>query len=182
MTADIESVVGRAEQRLLEAQRERQQRRDDLDTARALVAELPDQVDRSRKAVERYEAKVHLQHSVYETLARAPRDIEELTTALAAAADQAPQPESADDLAGRAASLLDQLRLLEAEGAEKLRIRDELRGRLDAYNAKAHAIGLSENLELHNLYASAYDALYVAPCDVALAQRVVEAYEKAVHR
>ena len=181
-TAEIESVVRRVEQQLLDARRERRQRQDDLDSARALVAELPGQLVRCRDEVRRYAAKVHLRTSVYETLARAPEEIEELTAALAGAGEQATQPESSAALARRSASLLDRLRRVEAEGAEELRTRDELRGRLEAYSAKAHAIGLGENLELHHLYASAHDAIYVAPCDIARAERLVVTYENAVHR
>ena len=109
-TAEIESVVKRVEQQLHDERRERRQRLDDLDTARALVAELPGQLDRCRDEVRRYAAKVHLNPSVYETLARAPEDIEELTAALTGAGEPAPQPESSDALARQSASLLDRLR------------------------------------------------------------------------
>ena len=109
-TAEIESVVRRVEQQLLARGDERRQRQDDLDSARALVAELPGQLVRCRDEVRRYAAKVHLRTSVYETLARAPEEIEELTAALAGAGEQATQPESSAALARRSASLLDRLR------------------------------------------------------------------------
>ena len=66
--------------------------------------------------------------------------------------------------------LVDVTRLATAAqaGIEK---RDELRGVLTAYQAKAQAIGLAESLELGELYAAARDVLYSAPCDLELAEQ-----------
>jgi len=60
--------------------------------------------------------------------------------------------------------------------------RDELRGVLEAYQAKAQAIGLAESLELGELYAEARDVLYSAPCDLELAEQRLTRYQRAIRR
>ena len=61
-----------------------------------------------------------------------------------------------------------------------LQTRDELRGVLTAYQAKAQALGLAENVELGELYAAASEALYAAPCDLAAAEQRVLAYQRSI--
>jgi chromosome segregation ATPase len=58
--------------------------------------------------------------------------------------------------------------------------RAELRGRLDAYRAKAARHGRAEDLELGALHTRAYELLYTAPCDLAAATRAVNRYQQAV--
>lgn len=70
------------------------------------------------------------------------------------------------DAAGRNAALL----------AE----RNELRGRLDIYQAKATGRGLAEHTALSPLAEQARTALYQAPCDLDAARRAVRAYQDAV--
>jgi hypothetical protein len=60
--------------------------------------------------------------------------------------------------------------------------RAELRGRLDAYRAKAARHGRAEDLELGALHTEAYELLYSAPCDLAAATRAVNRYQQAVTR
>jgi hypothetical protein len=54
--------------------------------------------------------------------------------------------------------------------------RDQLRGRLDAYRAKAHGLGLDEDRDLSEAYERAQGALYAAPADLAAANELVEQY------
>ena len=61
-----------------------------------------------------------------------------------------------------------------------LQTRDELRGVLTAYQAKAQALGQAENVELGELYAAASEALYAAPCDLAAAEQRVLAYQRSI--
>jgi hypothetical protein len=61
-----------------------------------------------------------------------------------------------------------------------LATRNELRGRLDAYQAKALRHGLAEHADLSPLATTARDALYVAPCDLTTARRAVNAYQEAL--
>ena len=58
--------------------------------------------------------------------------------------------------------------------------RDELRGRLDAYRAKAQAVGQGEDLELHRLYVEARGVLFSAPCDLVEAGALVTAYQRSI--
>jgi hypothetical protein len=54
--------------------------------------------------------------------------------------------------------------------------RDQLRGRLDAYRAKAHGLGLDEDRDVSEAYERAQAALYAAPADLASANELVEQY------
>lgn len=78
------------------------------------------------------------------------------------------------------ATLAEATRVAEANAAPLLR-RNELRGLLDAYRAKAAATGRDEDGRLDRAHAAAKDALYVAPCDLATAERLVSEYMAAVN-
>jgi hypothetical protein len=91
----------------------------------------------------------------------------------------------------RLAAELDQLDQATAQAKYEARVqlaartglldrRAELRGRLDAYRAKAARHGRAEDLELGALHTQAYDLLYTAPCDLAAATRAVNRYQQAV--
>jgi len=58
--------------------------------------------------------------------------------------------------------------------------RDELRGRLEAYRAKAAARGLAEDEELSARYTEAHALLFIAPCDLRAATRAVHAFQQAL--
>jgi len=58
--------------------------------------------------------------------------------------------------------------------------RDELRGLLRAYKAKAARLGAAEDPELAARYDQAYDLLWTAPCDVAAAESAVAEYQRAI--
>ncbi|MEU4428023.1 hypothetical protein AB0F81_45995 [Actinoplanes sp. NPDC024001] len=58
--------------------------------------------------------------------------------------------------------------------------RNELRGRLEAYRAKALRRGLAEDPALTPLAETARAALYEAPCDVDAARAAVNAYQNAL--
>lgn len=79
--------------------------------------------------------------------------------------------------ARRAAERVGELRTA-ADGL--LARRDELRGRLDAYRAKAARLGYAEHEELTVAYAKARELLYTAPCDLRAATRAVFAYQQAL--
>jgi hypothetical protein len=73
--------------------------------------------------------------------------------------------------AGRAAT---------ARNTGLLSARNELRGRLDAYQAKASRRGFAEDAALAPLAETARTALYTAPCDLEAARLAVNAYQDAV--
>jgi hypothetical protein len=58
--------------------------------------------------------------------------------------------------------------------------RQELRGLLDAYQAKAARLGAAENIELAARYQQARDLLWTAPCDLELAAAAVMRYQQAI--
>jgi hypothetical protein len=58
--------------------------------------------------------------------------------------------------------------------------RNELRGLLDAYRAKAGRLGGAENSDLAETYQLAHDVLWSAPCDLAEAADAVHRYQQAV--
>lgn len=60
--------------------------------------------------------------------------------------------------------------------------REELRGRLEAYRAKAARHRLDENDELAALHSEAHSLLYTAPCELPEATRAVFAYQTALAR
>jgi hypothetical protein len=58
--------------------------------------------------------------------------------------------------------------------------RDELRGLLRAYKAKAARLGASEDPALAASYDHAHDLLLAAPCDLAAAESAVTEYQRAI--
>jgi hypothetical protein len=58
--------------------------------------------------------------------------------------------------------------------------RDELRGLLDAYRAKAGRLGAAEDPGLAQLYAQVRELLWTAPCDLRVASAAVTSYQQAV--
>jgi len=58
--------------------------------------------------------------------------------------------------------------------------RDELRGLLDAYRAKAGRLGAAEDPGLARLYAEVRELLWTAPCDLRVASAAVTSYQQAV--
>lgn len=61
-----------------------------------------------------------------------------------------------------------------------LSTRNELRGRFDAYRAKAARRGLAESAQLTALADAAHATLYTAPCDLGAAHAAVDAYQDAL--
>ncbi len=58
--------------------------------------------------------------------------------------------------------------------------REELRGLLDAYKAKAARLGQAEDTDLTARYDTARDLLWMAPCDLVAAGAAVNAYQQAI--
>jgi hypothetical protein len=61
-----------------------------------------------------------------------------------------------------------------------LAARNELRGRLDVYRAKALSRGLAEDATLDPLGERARAALYIAPCDLDAARAALHEYQDAL--
>jgi uncharacterized protein (DUF2267 family) len=69
-----------------------------------------------------------------------------------------------------------------AHNAALLSSRSELRGRLDAYQAKAARRGWAEHDTLSPLVEAARTQLFTAPCDLDAARAAVAAYQEAIAR
>lgn len=80
----------------------------------------------------------------------------------------------------RVRSLLDEARRIACENRAPIETRNELRGLLDAYQAKAARLGLIEDLELSGMFKQAHDSLYTAPTDLAKATELVHRYRHAL--
>ncbi|WP_141703841.1 hypothetical protein [Planobispora rosea] len=75
--------------------------------------------------------------------------------------------------------------LRRAEGAvaslrELIERRDELRGRLEAFRARAVRLGLAEDPALARAHLRAHDLLWTAPCDLRKATEAVTGYQRAI--
>ena len=58
--------------------------------------------------------------------------------------------------------------------------RGELRGRLEAYRAKAARLGLAEDERLTDLYGRARELLWTAPCDLRRSTAALAEYQRAI--
>ena len=87
---------------------------------------------------------------------------------------------SCSALAVQAEGLMEEVTRLAGTADSGLRARDELRGVLTAYQAKAQALGLAEDVELGELYAATREELYSAPCDLGRAEQRVLEYQRAI--
>lgn len=65
-------------------------------------------------------------------------------------------------------------------GAGLLDRRGELRGRLEAYRAKAARLGFAEDDALTGLYERARELLWTAPCDLRRSTAAVAEYQRAI--
>jgi chromosome segregation ATPase len=101
-------------------------------------------------------------------------------TALAAAGQWARLQAELDRCERELAAAVNQTHDSERSVATALGHRDELRGLLDAYKAKAARLGVAEEADLTARYAQAHDLLWTAPCDTAAAEAAVARYQQAI--
>jgi hypothetical protein len=90
----------------------------------------------------------------------------------------------AEELAGLERDIrqaLARARELGAGADQLIARRDELRGRLDAYRAKAARSGFAEDGGLTDRYQTAHDLLFTAPCKLPAATKAVYAYQQALN-
>jgi hypothetical protein len=80
----------------------------------------------------------------------------------------------------QAAATADQCREVERRARALLDRREELRGLLDAYQARAARLGGAEDTGLDARYARARELLWTAPCDLSAATAAVTGYQQAV--
>jgi hypothetical protein len=80
----------------------------------------------------------------------------------------------------QAATVTAQCRKTEHDSVALVDRRDELRGLLDSYRARAARLGAIEDPALEAGYAQAHELLWTAPCDLAAAADAVTGYQQAV--
>jgi hypothetical protein len=80
----------------------------------------------------------------------------------------------------RARSLLEQAERIARENRAPIETRNELRGLLDACQAKATRLGLIEDTRLSGVFEQAHDSLYTAPTDLVKAAELVHRYRHAL--
>jgi hypothetical protein len=152
-----------------------------LDDARGLLAALTGAVAQWSVIVERTACRV-----AGAPPSRTDDPVAELAAeldALAAEAGAVPWTDTARSLADWRNRTRDATSDFETEaGAHQslLDERAELRGRLDAYEAKAGQLHRLEDSELASLRRRAHDALYTAPTDLAEAGELVRRYGEAL--
>jgi hypothetical protein len=100
--------------------------------------------------------------------------------ALAAAGRWAALAAELDRCEGALAAAIGQTEECERSAATGLANRDELRGLLGAYKAKAARLGVAEDADLVTSYDQARDLLWTAPCDLTAAAAAVAGYQRAI--
>jgi hypothetical protein len=100
--------------------------------------------------------------------------------ALLAAGRWSPLAAELDLLEGELSAATLQFHESERTAVALLGRRDELRGLLDAYKAKAGRLGAAEDEALAGQYNQARELLWTAPCDLGAATDAVTSYQRAV--
>jgi hypothetical protein len=85
-----------------------------------------------------------------------------------------------DTIEADAAAAAQRYRDAERAATALLGRRDELRGLLDAYQAKAARLGAAEDTALAARYRQASDLLWTAPCDLTAATAAVTHYQQGI--
>jgi hypothetical protein len=79
-----------------------------------------------------------------------------------------------------AQAMLEEARHIAGANRAPIEVRNELRGLLDAYAAKAASLGAMEDLQLSRIFDQARDRLYNAPSDLAAARELIHRYSQAL--
>jgi hypothetical protein len=184
---DLGQLLDAAQERVELLERRHQELPAQLTAAAARLDEIEALVVRGAEALTRTKEKIATPAGV-----QAPLD-------LAAGGDRALRPwldrirgqagSGAEEAAGAALDAWQKAAdatLAQAQGvadanALPLERRNELRGLLDAYRAKAAASGGDEDGRLARLYAQAKETLYTAPCDLVSAEALVRDYIAAAN-
>lgn len=177
--ADLESGVARLGASLEEILRGRAARLADLAAVERGIAAGEAALASSRENLERGAQKVLVPDETWAALARLTQELDRLAHEAALAREPGATTSSAALLA-RAEGLMEEVTRLAGTADAGLRARDELRGVLTAYQAKAQALGLAESIELEDLFVAARNVLYSAPCDLDLAEQRVREYQRAI--
>ena len=171
--------------------------RDELDALRSVRDDWPGQLDASRRLLDELGIAVAGSEDVAARATSRIAGAEPLATgdpcprlaaeldAVAESAGNAGWPDVAAALTAWRCRARDALADVHASAAVHRALldeRDELRGRLDAYTAKAGRLGRLEDIELAALRRRAHEALHTAPTDLRHAEDLVRHYQEALSR
>ena len=181
---EAERLVARVEERLAELARTRAGIGADLDAASARLEELERLVTAGAGARAAAEDRIVDPGGLVPPLD--PSELDAVRSRLArirAQANAGAWPAAAKSLEQwleDAEALRARADAVAAANRAPLERRNDLRGLLDAFRAKAAALGLAEDPALTSLYRSAREALYAYRCDVRRAETLVREYGKAI--
>jgi hypothetical protein len=179
--ARLEVRAQRLQEMIDEAQRARRADTENLQEAERSIGAGVEMLAAGRTQIDLWSERIAVPAGTFDALDGLARDLDRLRLEC----DQAQSlgiGSSADDLRRRGARLLEEVSRLVAVEGTRLERRDELRGLLGAYRAKAGAVGLAENSEIEALWRAGQEALYQAPCDVEQAELRVTALQQAIVR
>lgn len=185
---DADRLVERVEQHLSELARTRAGIGADLDAAAQELEELAGLIAAGRGAREAAEARVVDPGGVVApidpvALDTGDRALRPWLTRIRAQAGAGAWPAAAKGLEQwreEAEALRSRATAVAAANRAPLERRNDLRGLLDAFRAKAAALGLAEDPALTEQYRSAREALYAYRCDVRRAETLVREYGRAI--
>jgi hypothetical protein len=149
-----------------------------FDTAVARASVL---LEECRKGLGRLEAKVVVPPSQWDVLDHTGRELEVLR-AKGELARRSTDARSLGSLRTRVDVLVQGLRHVAEFTGSGLARRDELRGLLDAYLAKAQAMGVEERPEVDDAHGQLREMLYSAPCDLDAAEVLFTDYRHTIAR
>jgi hypothetical protein len=152
-----------------------------LDQARALLAEVEGAIQDGRTAHDTAVAKI----ASASVPAPLPPDAElagrlDRVAALGADHQWRAARGQLSQWTAQATRLLGQAQQVLAANRAPLAERNELRGRLEAYRAKANRVGLLEDASVVATYEQAHQVLYNAPTDLGVAAGLVRRYQQAL--
>jgi hypothetical protein len=185
---DAERLVQRVEERLSELARTRVGIGDDLDAAEKRLQDLATLVAAGTGAREAAEDRIvdpgglvaPLDPGVLDTGDRALRPWLIRIRAQARAGAWPAAAEGLEEWHEEADALHARADAIASANRAPLERRNDLRGLLDAFRAKAAALGLAEDPALTEAYRSAREALYAYRCDVRRAEALVREYGRAI--
>lgn len=184
-----EAAVARAEDRIGTLDRRRTALPHDLATAASTLGELTGLVADGRAALERAQARVAdtsgllagVDPGVVDGDPRALRPWLARLDALAAEGRWRDAAAGLEHWRATAEGWVATARQVVTVNRAPVEARDQLRGLLDAYRAKAAAKGRIEDTALAATHRAADDAVRARPCDLAAAAALVRAYGDAVN-
>jgi hypothetical protein len=179
-TADADRLrerVAALTPRIAELDRVRQQASRRIDDLRAAVAAA--QADRRDAVATWQQAAARISELPPRPADPAPPPLASLR-ALAAGGQWSRLAAELDRCAAELAGDRAETAALRGSAAAAIGRRDELRGLLGAYKAKAARLGAAENADLVAQYDQAYSLLWTAPCDLTAANAAVAAYQRAI--